>query len=143
MRVAGTAHVADDVRQVSQHEVVVVGLGVQKAGVGQRLHSPLDLLHEAIPHHRAQPLQPTLGALQHRRSRLVIGDVGGAEIDQPLVALHGQIHQHPLHQLVVGRLLPLDQAELPRADRPSDGCVSTSPFSAIPYEILIVFSDSQ
>ena len=62
MHIARIAHMADDIGQIAQHQIVVVRLGVQETRLRKSLGPPLDLTHQTVAHHQAQRfgfLRPT------------------------------------------------------------------------------------
>ena len=64
MHIGSIAHVADDIGQIAQHQIVVVRLGVQKTRPGQGPSAALDLVHQPIAHHLRQRVGPLRAPLQ-------------------------------------------------------------------------------
>mmetsp|Transcript_17994 Transcript_17994/g.63217 ORF Transcript_17994/g.63217 Transcript_17994/m.63217 type:complete len:511 (+) Transcript_17994:239-1771(+) len=115
--VGGHARVSVHCRQVAQHDVVVVRLGVQERRVAPGLATVLNLRDERVPHHRGQLLQGS-DRPPHRASRQwARGHIVGGEVDEPLAQAHGQVDQHMLDHRVVHLLQGLERDQLPLGEQ--------------------------
>ena len=93
--VAGVAHVAHDKGQAPQHEIVVVGFGVQEPGVAFNLGAALDFLHQALPHSGPQFAVVCGVFLQQGGGTRVGGKIAPLQVHQPFAPLDCQIHDNP------------------------------------------------
>ena len=100
MNVARIADVTDNVRQVAQHQVIVMRFGMQEAHIVRSLTTGLDLLHQATLDELCQFRQRLAPLAEHQSSFRIGLCLLLADVDNPFAMLQRQIDNDLLDDLI-------------------------------------------